>query len=177
MWKKAPNKLAMAAIIIVFLFFGLKGFVMTVWSAPKSPETYTIHGSDNRSMVMTFLPKHQTMIWYFDPNTDFVEGILTEMKGTYGTHYFWNLWHIEGPGISFGYRLYPGNTEPVVMEMKILKKYISGRKNPTFPDAGATAYSVLLFGKEEVRYEDMWLKKTTSDPQFIDALMSKFEGS
>jgi hypothetical protein len=63
------------------------------------------------------------------------------------------------------------------MEMKVLKKYISGRNNPSFPEKGTTLYPILLFGKASVKFQDMWLEKSESNPQIIDALMRQLEGS
>ena len=52
------------------------------------------------------------------------------MRGSYGTHYFWRLWHIDGPGVFFGYRIYhPEDVEPVMMEIETLDKYVEGRGN------------------------------------------------
>ena len=143
--------------VVVFLFFGLKGCVVTGWSSPKTPETYSIQGQDGRIMLMIFLPKHETIIWHIDPENESVEGVLTKMRGTYGTHYIWRLWHVEGPGITFGYRIYPPETEPVNMEITVIERFMSGSINPGFPDKGDRTHQMLLFGKDVVKFQDMWL--------------------
>ena len=171
------GKVGTGLFVIAFLFIGLKSCVMTTWSSPKTPAIYSIAGMDGRVMTMIFMPQHKTMIWYSDPNERRIEGILAEMRGSYGTHYFWRLWHVDGPGIVFGYRLYPSDTKPVHMEIIVLERYMEGRGNPTFPDKGDTTYQVLLFGKESVRFQDMWLKKEENDPALVNALLSKFGGN
>jgi hypothetical protein len=66
------------------------------------------------------------MIWHFDLANKSSEGVLTKMFGTPGTHYFWRLWHFDGPIGTFGYRIYPPDTEPVRIEIEVLEKF-----NPT----------------------------------------------
>ncbi len=128
-------------------------------------------------MSIIFLPNHETMIWYHDPKEEHTEGILTEMKGTYATHYFWRLWHVEGPGISFGYRLYPTDTEPVNMEITILELYMVGRGNPTFPAKGERTYQVLLFAKNAVKFQNMWLEKEPANQEHIEMMLKLLGGS
>jgi hypothetical protein len=124
---------------------------------------------------MIFVPAHQTMIWYLDPNEHF-EGVLTRMKGVYGTHYLWRLWHVEGPGITFGWRIYPSNTKPVVMETTVLERYMGGKGNPTFPAKGQTVHPVLLFGEDAVRFHGMWLERETTDSNLTRELLSRLGG-
>ena len=175
--KDLASKIGMGIFLVTFLFFGLKGCVITVWSSPKTPEIYSIQGQDGRVMPMIFLPKHETMIWHFDPPNESVEGVLTKMRGSYGTHYFWRLWHLEGPGIILGYRIYPPDTEPVHMEITVLERFMSGRGNPGFPEKGETTHQVLLFGKDGVKFQNMWLQREPNDPEMVQLLLTKLGGS
>ena len=175
--KSIAGKLGTGLFVIAFLYIGLKGCVMTTWSSPKTPRIYSIVGNDNRVMTMVFMPKHKTMIWYLDPSEKHLEGVLTEMKGTYGTHYFWQFWHVDGPDIVFGYRIYPSDTEPVHMEITVLERYMEGRGDPTFPNKGDRNYEIFLFGKGLVRFQGMWLKEEESSSAKIEALLSKFSPS
>jgi hypothetical protein len=176
--KNIAGKIGIGVFIIAILFFGLKGCVVTIWSSPKTPEIYSIQGQDNRVMSMIFLPKHhETMMWHFDPANDSAEGVLTKMRGSYGTHYIWRLWHIDGPGITFGYRIYPPDKKPVNMEITVLERYMSGKGNPSFPDKGDRSHQVLLFGKDVVKFQNMWLRKEPNNPEMIQALLSKLGGS
>ena len=128
-------------------------------------------------MSMIFLPNHETMIWHFDPANESTEGVLTEMHGSYGNHYFWRLWHIEGPGIIFGYRIYPSETEPVNMEITVLERFMSGRGNQVFPKKGDRTHQVMLFGKDVVKFQSMWLQKEPNNPEMVRALLAKLGGS
>lgn len=175
--RDVASKIGIGLLVAVFLLFGLKGCVVTIWSSPKSPEIYTIEGQDGRGMSMIFLPKNETMIWHFDPAQKTVEGVLTKMRGSYGTHYFWRLWHVEGPGITFGYRIYPSDTEPVHMEIAVLERYMSGTGNPAFPAKGDRTNQVLLFGKDTVQFQSMWLKRRPDDPEMVQSLLAKLGGS
>jgi len=171
--KDIAGKVGIGIVIVTFLFFGLKGCVVTIWNSPKSPEVYSIQGQDGRVMSMIFLPKNETMIWHFDPANESAEGVLTKMRGSYGTHYFWRLWHVEGPGITLGYRIYPSDTEPVHMEITVLERFMSGRGDAGFPKKGERMHQVLLFGKDVVKFQSMWLRRVPDDPQMVQSLLTK----
>ena len=97
---------------------------------------------------MIFLPKHETILLYTEQKGDFIEAALTQMHGTYGTHYFWRLWSVEGPGVGgglFGYRLYPDDARPVVMETTVLKKFVHGSSKSTLRTEGDRTHPVILF--------------------------------
>ena len=175
--KNIASKIGIGLFVVVLVFFGLKGCVVTIWSSPKSPEIYSIEGEDGRVMSMIFLPKHETMIWHFDPAHKTAEGVLTKMRGSYGTHYFWRLWHVEGPGITFGYRIYPPDTEPVHMEITVIERFISGRGNPRFPEKGERTHQVLLFGKDALKFQSMWLRRGPDDPEMVKTLLAQVGGS
>jgi hypothetical protein len=171
--KSLPLKIFIVVIILVVIFFGLKGFLVTVWLSNASPTTYAVYGEDSRIMKIIFLEKNNTVIWYNDPNTEFNEIILTHMRGTYGTHYFWRFWHIDGPGISFGYRMYPDGVKPVVMEMEVIQKFIFGKRESTFPKIGEKTYSVILFQDSTLEFQEMYFKKEPTSTLFLQELLSK----
>lgn len=175
--KDITSRIGIAIFAIAFLFVGLKGCIGTVWISPKTPEIYSIQGQDDRTMSMVFLPKNETIIWYFDPAKELGEGVLTKMRGSYGTHYFWRLWHIEGPGIMFGYRIFPTDTEPVNMEITVLEKFTGDRGNSSFPEKGERTYQLLLFGKDLVKFQGMWFQREPNDPKWIEVLLAMFGGS
>jgi len=175
--KNIASKIGIGIAVIAFLFFGLKGCVMTIWSSPKTPEVYSIQGQDGRVMSMIFLPNNETMIWHFEPTNESAEGVLTKMRGSYGTHYIWRLWHIKDPGITFGYRIYPPDTEPVNMEITVLERFISGRGKPGFPKKGERNHQVLLFGKDSVKFQGMWLRREPPDQDMIQVLLDRLGGS
>ena len=115
---------------------------------------------------------------YSEDKAEFMEAALTKMRGTYGTHYFWRLWSIEGPGTGgglLGHRIYPDGAEPVVMETTVLKKFIHGTSKPTLRSEGDRTHSVILFAENTVRFEDMWLEKEPTNPELVQALLSKLK--
>jgi len=175
--KNIASKIGIGIFVVAFLFFGLKGCVTTIWSSPKTSEIYSFEGQDGRVMLMIFLPKHETMVWHFDPANESTEGILTKMRGVIGTHYFWRLWHIEGPGITFGYRIYPSDTKPVNMEIIVLEKFMSTTGKPALPEKRYRTNQVLLFGKDSVKFQDMWLRKEPYNPYMVQTLLAKLGGS
>jgi hypothetical protein len=175
--KHIASKIGIGLLVVVFLFFGLKGCVVTIWSSPKSPEIYSIEGQDRRVMTMIFLPKQETMIWHFDPAQNTAEGVLAKMRGSYGTHYFWRVWHVEGQGIILGYRICPPDTEPVHMEITVLERFMSGRGNPGFPEKGERTYQLMLFGTDAVNFQGMWLRRGPDDPEMVRSLLAKLGGS
>jgi hypothetical protein len=177
MMKKIASKIGIGVFVIAFLFFGLKGFLKTVWSSPKTPEIYSIQGQDGRIGSIIFLPNNETMLWDHNPGKDSTEGVLTKMRGSYGTHYFLRLWKIDGPGITFGYRIYPANTEPVNMEITVLEKYIRTKGEPVFPEKGDKRYQVLLFGKNMVNFQDMWFEREPNNSEMVQTLLALLGGS
>ncbi len=162
--------------VAAFLFFGAKGCIVTVWSAPTVAETFTARGADGRQMALMFLPQHDTMIWYSDPTDQRSEGILTRMKGCYGTHYFWRVWHIEGPSTSFGYRIYPAGVEPVQMEIQVLEKYSNGLGKSSLPEKGRTVYTVMLFGRDTIECDGTTLNRVATDEDGVRDLLAKLGG-
>ncbi len=176
--KGIASRIGPALVILAILFFGLKGCVVTVWKSSDAPTTYAIHGSDGRSLAMIFLPENETIMLYTEDKAEFMEAALTKMRGTYGTHYFWRLWSVEGPGTGgglFGYRIYPEGAEPVVMETTVLKKFIHGSSKPALRSEGDRTHPVILFSKNAVRFEDMWLEKEPTNPELVRALMGKLK--
>lgn len=172
------RKIGTGLVILTVLFFGLKACVVTVWKSPDTPTTYAIHGSDGRSLTMIFLPKNETILLYMAAEAGFKEAALVKMRGTYGTHYFWRLWSIDGPGTGgglLGYRLYPEGAEPVVMETTVLKKFVRGTSESTLRNEGDRTHPVILFSKDAVRFEGMWLEKEPTKPELVQALLSKLE--
>lgn len=176
--KGIASKFGMALFVLAILFFGLKSCVLTVWKAPSEPTTYAVHGADGRSLTMIFLPNHETIIFYTEEQTGSMETVLTQMRGSYGTHYFWRLWNVDGSGGEsslFGYRIYPAGARPVVMETTVQKKFIHGSAKPTLSNEGESAHPVILFSENAVRFEGMWLEKETTEPELVQALLRQLK--
>ena len=145
-----------ALLVLVFIFFGLKGCVMTLWTYPKQPEAYSIEGHDGREIIMLFMPTKETVFWYSDPSSDVAEMALMRMRGTYGTHYFGPLWTTDG---LFGYHWLPDGVEAVQMETTVLNKYREGYGDSSFPDKGDRRKIVMYFAQDSLRWEGMWLNR------------------
>jgi len=170
------SKIGTSLAILLILLFGLKSCIITVWKSPEQPTTYAIHGSDGRSLAMIFLPENETIFLYTEEKADFIESSLTKMRGTYGTHYFWRLWSIDGAGSSlFGYRVYPEGSEPVIMETTVLKKFIHGSSTPTLRTEGDITHPIILFTTDAVRFGDMWLEKEPTNPDLVKSLLVKLK--
>ena len=118
-------------------------------------------------------------MYYKNSNNNNEEYTLTEMRGSYGTHYFWGFWKLDGPGIFYssllGYRIYNTNIDPIVMETKTVQKYISGNGDSNFPQIGKTTYSTILFKDDAVKFEGMWLQKEKTDDNFISKLLNNLK--
>ena len=143
--KALLTKTLSGGVILLFLFLGVKSCIITAWLSPSTAKSYSIQGGDNRTMTMVLIPDNKAIVIYNDPNIDFTETVLMKMRGTYGTHYFWRFWRVENPNMIFGFRIYPSETKPVAMEIKILNKLITGFGDPTFPKVGDTYYTILIF--------------------------------
>jgi hypothetical protein len=166
----------MALVVVAIAFFGLKGCLITIWSSPKQPTTYSVVGGDGRMLSVVFLPKQETIFVYSPDRGASVEANLSETKGTYGTHYFWRLWSVEGPGRLgglLGFRLYPEGFRPVVMETTVKKKFMHGSHTPVFPSEGSRTYPVILFAEDSIEFEGMVLSKHPTDSAFLSELLPK----
>ncbi|MGO9177046.1 MAG: hypothetical protein ACLQED_13045 [Desulfobaccales bacterium] len=168
-------KVGVFLFLAIIVFFNLKGCAYTTWGFPQSPKTYSMEGVAGRVFLMTFLPSNEIMIWYLDPNNANAEGILANMRGTFGTHYFWRLWKVDRV-FPFNFRIYPADTEPVDMEITVLEHYIQGRRKPTFTGKGKTIHEIILFGKDKIRFQDLWLNLVPYDPDFVEILLDKLKG-
>ena len=166
-------------LIIIYAYFGFKSMVYTAWVAPTYPITYSIQGSDGRSLTMIFLPNNKTYIIYADKGKNYLELSLDQMRGVYATNYFWRLWYLDAPGLGLSFlgplklRIYPKGAKPVIMETTVLNKYIQGSEKSTLSDIGVRTNIVLLFTDDAVRFEDMWLQKVETDPKLVDMLILK----
>jgi len=124
-------------------------------------------------MLMIFMPKSEVMIWFRDPKTTSREGILTTMKGSYGTHYFGPLWRVEGPGTLLGWKWITDNMEPVHMEITVLEKYREGLGDSAFPSVGDRSYQVIFVGKDRLRFQATTLSKTPITEEDVKRLRSQ----
>ncbi len=123
---------------------------------------------------MIFLPKHETILLYTEEKGGFIETALTQMRGTYGTHYFWRLWSVEGPGLGgglFSYRVYPKDARPVVMETTVMKKFIHGSSKSALGTEGDRTYPIILFTQDAVQFEGLWLENEPTDPVLVQNLL------
>lgn len=158
------------------MYFGLKGFFVTIWTPPSEATTYSIRGADGRNLTIVFLPGHKTLFHYTRDNGKSIEASLTEMKGTYGTHYVWRLWSVKGPGKGegfFGYRIYPEGARPVVMQTTVLKKFMHGTAKPVLPIEGERTHGTMLFFGNAVAFEGMTLSAQPTDQQFVRDLLAQ----
>jgi len=166
--KKLESFFSIIGVILigaVIIFFAVKGMILHVWMSPAEPITYAIHGIDDRNLKVIFLPDNEGLFWYQDESIE--EVVHAKLRGSYGTHYFWRLWKIEGPHISIGYRIYPSDVKPITMEIETIQKHIIGNGIPSFSKVGDTTYSTLLFGRDRLKFEGMWLKKEQTNTEFV----------
>jgi hypothetical protein len=177
--KNVASKIGTGLFVVFIAFFGLKGCVITVWTSPSEPTTYALHGKDGRSLAAVFLPDNETLILYMESQTPYTEVVLTKMRGSFGTHYFWRLWNVDGPGENglFGYRIFPEGARPVTMETTVLKKFTQGSSKPTLRAEGDKTTAVLLFTKDAVRFQDMWLEKEPTDRELVQRLLKQLKAS
>lgn len=165
-------------LVLGFVLLSLKGCVVTVWRAPEQAIHYAVVGADRRTLEITVFPDHEVILWYTDPSRQYLEGTLQKWKGSEGTHYFGRLWHIEGPGTTFGYRFYPAGLTPVMMEQTTLKTFRSSAGHSTFPEEGERGHSVLLFSEDSLVFGGMTLVQAEPDPEQLElrkALLGKSE--
>lgn len=176
--KNVISKALIGLLFVGFVYLGLKSFVVHTWQSPEVAETYAVHGADNRTLMVVFLPKNQAYFVYTQQNPEFIEFELTKVRGTYGTHYFWRLWSMEGPNIGsglFGMRIYPSGAKPVVMETTVLDKFVLGNGSPTLGSIGDRTHPIILFSENSIEFEGMQLQREPNNPEFLLLLASKLK--
>jgi hypothetical protein len=174
--KSLASRAAMGLMLGVIAFFGLKSCIVTVWTSPKEATSYSVVGTDGRTLSLIFLPKRETVFVYSPDRGRSIEANLSEMKGTYGTHYFWRLWSVEGPGQMgglLGYRLYPDGFRPVMMESTVKRKFMHGSHKPVLPEQGARTHPVILFSDDAIEFEGMVLEKHPTDSKLLADVLLK----
>ncbi len=60
-----------------------------------------------------------------------------------------------------------------MMEMTVLEKFVHGRTDPALPPVGKQTYALILFAKDAIQFQDMWMQKQPDDPEIIAALQAK----
>lgn len=177
--KNVASKVGAGLLVVFIAFFALKGCVITVWTSPTEPTTYALHGKDGRSLATVFLPGNETLILYMESKTPYTEAVLTKMRGSFGTHFFWRLWNVDSPGQNglFGYRIFPEGSQPVTMETTVLKKFTQGSSKPTLRAEGDKTTAVILFSEDAVRFQDMWLEKEPTDRELVQTLLKQLRAT
>ncbi len=166
---KILKNIGMGIFVIAFLYFGLKGFIHNSWTSPNSPTSYAIHGEDNRTLLLVFMPKNEAFLVHMNDSSKFIEAFLLKTYGSYGTHYFWNLWSLDNESI-FGYRIYPSDAKPVIMDWTVINKFTTGIGASNLQDVEDKTNPIILIKKDAIRFENMWLTKEPTDIEFIKAL-------
>jgi hypothetical protein len=173
---RVGKTVAIAIFVLAILFFGFKGCLVTVWLSPDTPTTYAVRGADGRSLSLILLPKNEAILLYVEDKTGSIEAARVRMRGTYGTHYFWRLWHLEGPGATGGlfvYNLFPEGAEPVEMETTFLRRFHHGTSTPTLRAQGDRTNSVIVFSPSAVKFEGMWLQKESTSDELLHSLIAE----
>ena len=171
--KKLAKRIILIVIVALFIIIGLKSCIHETWGDFHSPRTYAVVGSDGREFKIIFLPQHETMIWYSNPNEGRKEGILTRTLGSSGTHYFGPIWH-SGETL-LGLKWLPKDCKLYELEMTILAQCLEGVSEPTFGKVGKTFYDILLVGKNRIKFQGMWLTSIPSDTLEVSLLYSLFQ--
>lgn len=174
--KSLISRIGFGLLIVAIAFFGLKGCIVTIWTSPKEPTTYSVVGSDGRMLSVVFLPRSETLFVYSPDRGESLEVNLSVTKGVYGTHYFSRLWSVDGPGTLGGllnYRIYPTGFEPVRMETTVKKKFMLGTHKPVLPAEGERTHPVILFGADKINFEGMLLEKEPTSNEFLNTLLPK----
>jgi hypothetical protein len=150
-------------IVAAIAILQLKSCVLTVWGPPKETTRYAIEGGDRRTLEIYLFPDHRAIFWHTDPDRGFTEGSLVHLRGNVGTHYFGRLWHLDGPGVIFGYRLYPTGCEPVMMEIETLSHYQVGPGDAQFPRSKDRTDSIFRFCQDRLGFQTMELHAVPVD--------------
>lgn len=156
-------------IVGLVLLASVKSCVVAPWQPPAESQAFRIVGEDARTLYLVLRPNHRVILALYDDSG--IEASLAEWKGTYGSHLVSRLWHIAGPGVRFGYRVYPAGFRPVMMEMTTLRNFKMGTGDSAFPSEGERGYEVVLIGDGQIIFDGMPLQRFVMPKDFLDGLL------
>jgi hypothetical protein len=162
--------LTIGSVIVIVWLASLKSCVTTVWRSPSQVEHFAAPLATTVWVDLFLLPNNQAILWYSDLQTAEVDGCLASWKGEYESHLIWRLWHIDNS--AFGYRIYPGGYQPVVMETVVLKKFKMGRGDSVFPREGDKGQMVVLVSSDSLIVSGVTLKKNPLNADVLANMMS-----
>ena len=163
--------LLVGSVIMAFLFFSIKGCIVTTWSPPNELIIYEGY-SDNLDFVsLKFYPDHDMIISYESIIDSTEESALFKTYGNYGTHYFGIIWNMNEQGILFGFRIFPTGLKPVVMHSKLVRKITGGLSKSNFPKEGRSITSLFLISNDSLRFQHTWLYSVPNNKILNDSLL------
>lgn len=92
-----PSAIGGGLVFVLLLLLGLKTCIVTVWAPDKTTVRYAVVGGDGRTLEIYLFPDRRAIFWYTDPSLGVVDGSLAYLRGSVGTHYVGQLWHIGWP--------------------------------------------------------------------------------
>ena len=148
---------------LVILFVGFKACLLRTWSPEAAPVTYAIHGVDGRSLVLTFLPDRRLLFAHKSSAPPGEELVLAKYVGTYASHYVGRIWNLSDWGNPLAFRLFPADTAPISLNVRVVAKRLAGGVSPALPDVGHNQPLSVLVAPSRLRLESMWLEQEVTD--------------
>ncbi len=164
-----------AGVFLFIMFLGLKGCIVRTWKAPSAEQAFSAVGANGATFYLVLFPDQRVISALY--TSDGMEASLSEWRGAYGTHLIWRLWHLDGPKVVFGYRIYPSGFHPVRIERRTLRNFKMGSGNSAFPREGITEHEVVLFGQDTIFIGGVTLERTSLPEELRESLTSILEYS
>ena len=170
--KSIFNKSITVIFIVIFLFFGLKGCVKSVYinNERKVFQNTTANG-EIREIYL--LPKNRLII--SREFGEFFDVGLFEIKGSNMTHYFGSLYN-SGESL-FSLKIYPDILEAYKIEIRFINN-INNVKESSFYKNDRKSIHYLLFRDKSIEFNGEYFKEMKIDKSrhdYIDSLLEKFE--
>jgi hypothetical protein len=170
--KSIFNKSLTVLIIVIILFFGLKGCIGTVYSNNEI-KAYQKTTENGEIREIYLLPKNRLII--SREYGEFFDVGLFEIKGATMTHYFGSFYN-SGEGI-FSVKIYPDILEAFKVEIRLIDS-IDNIEETSFVKNDNKSIHYLLFKEKSVEFSGEYFSEMQIDKErydYINALLKKLE--
>lgn len=151
---KFLKNIGMGLLIVIFLFFGLKGCLKTTVGFGKY-EAYEKIDEEGQVDRLFFIPSNELILSKNYKNR--YELALYHLRGSSATHYFGPLYFV-GYTPFFGYRIYPGAENVWNAELE-LKDKIGNIPKTTFGKVGKKYSMVVIIYENSIKVDGDLYKK------------------
>jgi len=168
--------LSFVPIVLIFIFFSMKSCIVSSWGPPSRTTSYSAKTEGGKYVEIHLLPDCRMVQRTSNAGIQSETVFLAKLRGTLGTHYFWNLWnirdHLYGPPIA-GWRIYENGVVPVNMTIEVVSSI-----KERYKVAEDREFNVCwLLSDEWIEFESHRMGRVPTDSAEVDLLLRLFDSA